>query len=71
MKKIIVNGQMRHKPYSTVIYRSSLVKASMNAVRAFKLRNGVNKMLQFLLFSKTEQRPYGTCQLRRNLVFEA
>ncbi len=34
-----------------VIYRSSLVKAAMNAACVCKLRNGVNKTPQFLLFS--------------------
>ncbi len=42
-KKIIINGQMRNKPYLIVIYHSSLVKAAMNAARVYKLRNGVNK----------------------------
>jgi hypothetical protein len=30
-KKIIINAQMRKKPFLIVIYRSSLVKAAMNA----------------------------------------
>jgi hypothetical protein len=51
MKKIIINGQMRNKYFCIVIYRSSLVKAAMNAAFIGKLRNGVNKMPQFLLFS--------------------
>ncbi len=51
MKKIIINGQMRNKPFLIVIYCSSLVKATLNAARVFKLRNGVNKTPQFLLFS--------------------
>jgi hypothetical protein len=51
MKKIIINGQMRNKPFLIVINRSSLVKAAMNAARVCKLRNGVNKTPQFLLFS--------------------
>jgi hypothetical protein len=51
MKKIIINGQMRNKPFLIVIYRSSLVKAAMNAARVCKLRIGVNKTPQFLLFS--------------------
>jgi hypothetical protein len=50
-EKIIINGQMRNKPFLIVIYRSSLVKASMNAACVCKLRNGVNKTPQFLLFS--------------------
>ncbi len=59
-KKIIINGQMRNKPFLIVIYHSSLVKAAMNAARICKLRNGVNKTPQFLLFfqwPKAEQRP--------------
>jgi hypothetical protein len=39
-----------------VIFRSSLVKAAMNAVRVCKLRNGLNKMPQFLLFSMAKGR---------------
>jgi hypothetical protein len=58
-EKIISNGQMRNKPFLVVILYSSQVKAAMNAVRVCKLRNGVNKMPQFLLFQwpKAEQRP--------------
>jgi hypothetical protein len=37
MKKIIVNGQMRKKPFLIVIYHSSLIKAAMNAARVYKL----------------------------------
>jgi hypothetical protein len=39
------------KTFLIVIYRSSLVKAAMNAARVCKLHKGVNKMPQFLLFS--------------------
>ncbi len=51
MKKIIINGQMRNKHFFIVIYHSSLVKAAMNAAHICKLRNGVKKTSQFLLFS--------------------
>jgi hypothetical protein len=51
MKKIIFNGQMRNKQFLIVIYHSSLVKGAMNAARVCKLRNGVKKTTQFLLFS--------------------
>ncbi len=51
MKKIIFNGQRRNKHFLIVIYHSSLVKDAMNAARLCKLRNGVKKMPQFLLFS--------------------
>jgi hypothetical protein len=53
MKKIIINGQMRNKPFLIVIYRSSVIKAAMNNnnARVCKLRNGVNKATQFFLFS--------------------
>jgi hypothetical protein len=59
IKKIIINGQMRNKPFLIVIYRSSLVKAAMNAARICKLRNGVNNRLNFFFFQwpKAEQRP--------------
>jgi hypothetical protein len=51
MKKIIINGQMRNKPFLIVIYHPSLVKAAMNAARICKLCNGVKKKPQFLHFS--------------------
>jgi hypothetical protein len=51
MKKIIINCQMQNKSFLIVIYRYSLVKADMNAVRVCKLSNGVNKTPQCLLFS--------------------
>jgi hypothetical protein len=50
MKKIIINVQMRNKPFLIVIYHSSLVKAAMNAARVCKLRNGFKKTPEFLLF---------------------
>jgi hypothetical protein len=43
--------QMWNKPFLIVIYRSSLVKAAMNAAGLYKLCSGVNKTPQFLLFS--------------------
>jgi hypothetical protein len=43
MEKIIINGQMRNKPFLIVIYHSSLVKAAMNAARICKMRNDVTK----------------------------
>jgi hypothetical protein len=36
------------------MYHSSLVKGAMNAARVCKLRNGVKKTPQFLLFSQTK-----------------
>jgi hypothetical protein len=56
MKKIIINGQMRNKTFLIVIYHSSLVKAAMNSAGVCKLRNGVNKTPQFLLFSLAKGR---------------
>jgi hypothetical protein len=56
MKKIIINGQMRNEPFFIVFYRSSLVKAAMNAARVCKLCNCVNKTPQFLLFSLAKGR---------------
>jgi hypothetical protein len=50
MKKIIFNGQMRKKHFLIVIYHSSLVKATVNAVRVCKFRNGVKKCLNFFFF---------------------
>jgi hypothetical protein len=40
-----------------VIYHSSLVKGAMNAARLCKLRNGVKKTPQFLLFSMVKGGP--------------
>ncbi len=50
-EKITYNGQMRNEHFFIVIYHSSLVKGAMNAARLCKLRNGVKKTPQFLLFS--------------------
>jgi hypothetical protein len=50
MKKITYNGQMRNEHFLIVIYHSSLVKGAMNAARLCKLRNGLKKTPQFLLF---------------------
>jgi hypothetical protein len=51
MKKFGLNSQMRNEPFLIVIYHSSLVQGAMNAARVCKLRNGVKKTPQFLLFS--------------------
>jgi hypothetical protein len=45
------------KLFLIVIYHSSLVKGAMNAVRVCKLRNGVKKTPQFLLFSMAKGGP--------------
>jgi len=50
MKKIIFNSQRRNKHFLNVIYHSSLLKGAMNAARLCKLRNGVKKTPQFLIF---------------------
>jgi hypothetical protein len=42
---------MRNEPFFIVIYHSSLIKGAMNAARVCKLRNGVKKTPQLLLFS--------------------
>jgi hypothetical protein len=42
---------MRNKPFLIVIYHSTLVKAAMNAACICKVRSGVNKTPQLLLFS--------------------
>jgi hypothetical protein len=49
MKKIIING-LQNKPFLIVIFRSSLVKAAMNAAHVCKMCYGVNKTPQYLLF---------------------
>ena len=51
MKKITYNGQRQNEHFLIVIYHSSLVKGAMNAAHFCKLRNGVKKTPQFLLFS--------------------
>jgi hypothetical protein len=57
MKKFGFNCQMRNEPFLIVIYHSSLVKAAMNAAGVCKLRNGVKKTPQFLLFSMAKGGP--------------
>jgi hypothetical protein len=57
VKKIIYNGQMRNEHFLIVIYHSSLVKGAMNAARICKLRSGVTKTPQFLLFSMVKGGP--------------
>jgi hypothetical protein len=57
MKKFGFNSQMRNEPFFIVIYYSSLVKGAMNAARVCKLRNGVKKKPQFLLFSMAKGGP--------------
>jgi hypothetical protein len=57
MKKLIFNGHRRNKHFLIVIYHFSLVKGAMNAVRLCKLRNGVKKTPQFLLFSMAKGGP--------------
>jgi hypothetical protein len=51
MKNFGINGQLRNKLFLIVIHRFSLVKAATKAPRICKLRNGVNKMPQFLTSS--------------------
>ncbi len=48
-----------------VNYRFSLVKAAMNAARDCKLRSGVNKTSQFLLFSMAKGRTKTIAHLRQ------
>jgi hypothetical protein len=45
----------------------------MNAAGVCKLRNGVKKALisSFFYWPKAVQRPWRTCELRRDRVFEA
>jgi hypothetical protein len=57
MKKSGFNSQMRKEPFLIDIYHSSLVKGAMNAARHCKLRNGVKKTPQFLLFSMVKGGP--------------
>jgi hypothetical protein len=57
MKKIIFNGQRQNRHFLIVIYHSSLVKGAMNAAGLCKLRNGVKKTPQFLLFSMEKGEP--------------
>jgi hypothetical protein len=55
-EKIHINGQMQNNLFLIVIYHFSLVNAALNAARVCKLRNGVNKTLQFLLFPMAKGR---------------
>jgi hypothetical protein len=52
MKKFGFNSQMRNEPFLIVI-----VKGAMNAASVCKLRNGVKKTPQFLLFSMAKGGP--------------
>jgi hypothetical protein len=49
--------RMRNAHFFIVIYHSSLVKGAMNAARVCKLRSGVRKTPQFLLFSMDKGGP--------------
>jgi hypothetical protein len=57
MKQSGFNSQMRNEPFLIIIYHSLLVKGAMNAARLCKLRNGVKKTPQFLLFSVVKGGP--------------
>ncbi len=57
MKKFGFNSQMWNEAFLIVIYHSSLVKGAMNAARVCKLRNGVKKTPQLLLFSMAKGGP--------------
>jgi hypothetical protein len=50
IKKFGINCQLGNKLFMIVIHRFLLVKATMNAPHICKLRNGVNRTPQFLLF---------------------
>ncbi len=54
MKKFAINGQLRNKLFLIAIYRFSLVKAAMNALRICKMRKVLEKCPQFLLFSTAQ-----------------
>jgi hypothetical protein len=54
MNKGGFNCQMRNEPFFIVIYHSSLVKGAMNSASVCKLRNGVKKTPQFLLFPQAK-----------------
>ncbi len=57
MQKFGFNCQMQNEPFLIVVYHSSLVKGAMNAARVCKLRNGVKKTPQFLIFSMAKGGP--------------
>jgi hypothetical protein len=50
-------AKRRNKIFLIAIYHSSLVKGAMNAAHLCKLRNGVKKTPQFLLFSMAKGGP--------------
>jgi hypothetical protein len=56
-EKVWFQLPMRNEPFLIVIYHSSLVKGAMNAARVCKLRNGVKKRPQLLLFSMAKGGP--------------
>jgi hypothetical protein len=53
-EKFRFQWQMPNEPFLIVIYHSSLVKGAMKAARVCKLRNGVKKTPEFLLFSQAK-----------------
>jgi hypothetical protein len=65
MKKIIINGQMRNKPFLIVIYHSSLVKAAMNAARVCKMCNGVSKTPSMSSFFNCQRQNEYSLQLSK------
>jgi hypothetical protein len=65
MKKIIINGQIRNKPFLIVIYHSSLVKAAVNAARVCKMRNGVSKTPSMSSFFNCQRRNEYSLQLSK------
>jgi hypothetical protein len=65
MKKIIINGQMRNKPFLIVIYHSLVVKAAMNAARVCKMRNGVSKTPSMSSFFNCQRRNEYSSQLSK------
>jgi hypothetical protein len=65
MKKIIINGQMRNKPFLIVIYHSTLLKAAMNSAHVCKMRNGVGKTSSMSSFFNCQRRNQYSPQLTK------
>jgi hypothetical protein len=57
MKKFVSIAKCGMNLFLIVIYHSSLVKDALNAAHVYKLRNGVKKTSQFLLFSMAKGGP--------------
>jgi hypothetical protein len=60
-EKFGINGQLRNKLFLIIIHLFSLVKATMNALRICKMRNGVSKTPSISAMRNEYLRSYLNC----------